>query len=105
MAVRPACDRKPQRHVEDREGDAREEAELHVGEVELLADRLHEDGEDLPVDVAQTVDDEQDEEGEIGSQLVFRGWRQKRCRRIACADHHREHTDGDRLEPTEWCAP
>ena len=48
--------------VEEREGEARQQPHLRVGGAEVVLDRLEQDREDLPVDVVDDV--EQNEEGE-----------------------------------------
>ena len=79
-SVGPACDRNPGRRVEECEGEARQQAHRRVGDLEILLDRLEEDGEDLPIDVIDHV--EQDEQREHGA-----GARRTRRRRVSIARH------------------
>jgi hypothetical protein len=55
-----ARDRQPEQGVEHREGDAGHYADLRVRQVELAADRLRQDVDDLAVEEIQDVDREQD---------------------------------------------
>lgn len=57
--------RDAEARVEDREEDAAQHAELRVGEAEVLADRLGQDRDDLPVQEVQSVDGRQDEDDEV----------------------------------------
>jgi len=73
--IRQARDGDAEAHIEDREGETGQEAELLVGKQHLLLDRLLQDDQQLPVDEVERVDDrEQCEHGvAIGAALVGLG--------------------------------
>ena len=57
--VRPARDGNARKGIEERESDAREEAERGVGEPEVALDGLQEDREDLTVEEVEDVNDDE----------------------------------------------
>ena len=61
-AVGEAPERDTEQSVEDREGGAVKEADLRVVELEVGLDALREDGDDLPVDEIEDVDDDEQEQ-------------------------------------------
>ena len=62
-AIGPARDGDARGDVEDREGEARQQAELAVGQRQLRLDRLLQDGEQLPVDEVEGVYNGEQSEG------------------------------------------
>ena len=52
------CDRDAGHGVEEREGDATEEAQRGIRETEVETDRLGQDGQDLAVDEVEDVNNE-----------------------------------------------
>ena len=58
-AVRQAADGEAEQGVEDGKGDARQQADLGVADVEFELDGLDEDGDDETVDVVEDVDHRQ----------------------------------------------
>ena len=60
--VGEAAERDAEERVEDRERGAVEESQLGVRDAEVGADALGEDGEDLPVEEVEDVDQHQDAE-------------------------------------------
>ena len=61
-AVRPAGDGKAGHGVEEGKGHPAEETHGAVGQAQVPLDRLHEHAEDLPVEVVERVDHDQDTE-------------------------------------------